>query len=187
MQNEIALDKIRLRTFPDPILRKRSGEVEVTQQVKEAVKRMAGIMYANNGIGLAAPQIGVNLRMFLVDTGDGLIEFINPTIVPLKSRMTKMEEGCLSVPGVGVEVRRIDKIKVSACDSSGRPFVREFSGLKARAIQHENDHLDGKLIIDYLNPLSRIVVEGKFRRGGKKQKKTCEVACYDGEGRTRRS
>lgn len=174
------MGKLQLRIFPDPALRKKAVKIERFGTTAETVKEMARIMYASKGIGLAAPQVGLSIRLFIIDVGDGLREFIDPQITIKPGKITKMEEGCLSVPGVGVVVKRPQRIRVRAQNAEGGFFAEEFEGLAARAIQHENDHLNGKLIIDYLDPVRHFIAARRFRtsRDGRKST-TCEVTCYD--------
>ncbi len=171
---------LQLRTFPDPVLRKKAVKIEEFGTLAETVEEMARIMYASKGIGLAAPQVGLSIKLFVIDVGNGLRAFLNPQITVKPGKRTKMEEGCLSVPAVGVVVKRPDRIKVKAQSMEGDLFTEEFEGLAARAIQHENDHLNGKLIIDYLDPVRYFMASRKFKasRGGRKAN-TCEVTCND--------
>ncbi|MDI9520710.1 MAG: peptide deformylase [Bacillota bacterium] len=111
------------------------------------LRDMADTMYQSNGIGLAAPQVGIQRRMAVVDVGDGLIELINPEITS-KEGECGMAEGCLSVPGRSGFVVRPEKITVKAQDRTGKAFTLEADGLLARCIQHELDHLDGILYVD---------------------------------------
>ena len=146
----------KILRYGDPILRMPSKEVhKVSAKVKAIVADLYDTMYANNGVGLAAPQIGENLRIFVVDcsTGDeplNPITFINPKIIK-KSGACKSHEGCLSFPEAYTDVRRYANIMLKATDIHGRPFVMEVKDgvLLARAIQHEFDHLDGVLFIDH--------------------------------------
>lgn len=111
------------------------------------LRDMADTMYQANGIGLAAPQVGIQRRLVVVDVGDGLIEFINPEIVSSDGECG-MPEGCLSVPGRSGYVIRPEKVTVKAQDKTGKAFTLEADGLLARCIQHEIDHLDGILYVD---------------------------------------
>jgi peptide deformylase len=182
------MGSLKLRIFPDPVLRVKAKDVEDFKGIGTLVKEMAGIMYESNGIGLAAPQVGVSKRILIIDVGDGLREFINPRITQRAAKKTKMEEGCLSVPGVGVTVWRPERIKLKAFDADGEPFTEEYKGLAARAVQHECDHLDGKVILDYLDPVRYFITARKFKTPAKTRKgKTCEVACNDGKRHTKRS
>ena len=135
----------------DPLLRKTSRPVdEITPRIIKLLDDMADTMYyGGRGIGIAAPQVGVLRRVFIVDVGDehGLIEFINPEILEASGSQTA-NEGCLSVPGKTCEVERPSHIKVKATDRNGNEFELEADGLLARCICHENDHLNGVLFID---------------------------------------
>jgi peptide deformylase len=105
-------------------------------------------MYNRDGIGLAAPQIGVIKRLIIADIGEGLLSLINPEILDRRGEASLLE-GCLSLPNVGVEVRRNESIVIRGIDMAGREVVRDLSGLMARVVQHEIDHLNGVLILDY--------------------------------------
>ena len=135
----------------DPLLRKTSRPVEeITPRIIKLLDDMADTMYyGGRGIGIAAPQVGVLRRVFIVDVGDehGLIEFINPEILEADGSQID-NEGCLSVPGKTCEVERPSHIKVKATDRDGNEFELEADGLLARCICHENDHLNGVLFID---------------------------------------
>lgn len=146
----MALRTIRLDS--DPILRKESKVVkEITGRVKTIIKDMIETMYHENGVGLAAPQVGILKRIFVVDIQDGFGHrvFINPEITEKKGKEMGAE-GCLSLPGVTGEVERSYSIVVKALNEKGEEFTLEAEGFLARAIQHENDHLNGVLFTDYL-------------------------------------
>lgn len=142
--------------YGTPSLRQPSKEVhKVSKKIQELVKDLLDTLYAQNGVGLAAPQIGENYRVFVIDTSSGdeslnPIVFINPKIIK-KSGAFISNEGCLSFPDVYTDVRRYLNVMVKALDSHGRPFVMEAKDgtLLAKAIQHEFDHLDGILFIDH--------------------------------------
>ena len=138
-------------TEGDELLRKKSRTVdEITPRIIKLLDDMADTMYfENRGIGIAAPQVGVLRRVFVVDVGDehGKIEFINPEILEATGNQV-CSEGCLSVPGKGAEVNRPEYVKIKALDRDGNEFVLEADGLLANCICHENDHLDGILFID---------------------------------------
>ena len=135
----------------DPLLRKKSRTVdEITPRIIKLLDDMADTMYfENRGIGIAAPQVGVLRRVFVVDVGDehGKIEFINPEILETSGSQTDFE-GCLSVPGKTCPVTRAEYVKVKALDRDGNEFTLEGEGLLARCILHEYDHLEGILFID---------------------------------------
>ncbi len=140
-----------MRIYPDPALRKRAEEVgTVGTEEKQLLEFMRRTMYASKGIGLAAPQVGVAKRIIVLDTGNGLLKMVNPDITERDKSVSPLEEGCLSIPGKLVEVRRPEQITVSFTNEDGMRIKKSFSGLAAKAVQHEIDHLDGKLIIDYL-------------------------------------
>jgi peptide deformylase len=142
-------------------------------ELQALVEDMAETMYAAPGVGLAAPQIGEAFRLFIVDVATAedapsdLRVFVNPEIVE-KNGEVVWEEGCLSFPGVHEEIERAERVKVRAQDREGKPFELEADGLLAIAIQHENDHLDGKLMVDHLSILRRRLVHRAMmkRQGG---------------------
>ncbi len=141
---------LKLSTYPNPLLRKRSQAIQsVGSEEISLLDYMAETMYVNRGIGLAAPQVGIPKRVIVVDTGSGLLKMINPQITSSKGT-SLLEEGCLSLPGRLVEVQRAVEISVSFVDIDNKRQAGDFSALTAKAIQHEVDHLNGKLIIDYL-------------------------------------
>jgi peptide deformylase len=142
--------------YGEPSLREVSKEVhKVSKKITELVRDLLDTMYAQNGVGLAAPQIGENVRAFVIDVATGNeplnpMVFINPKIIK-KSGAVKSNEGCLSFPEAYTDVRRYEYVMVKATNEHGKPFVLEAKdgSLLARAIQHENDHLDGILFIDH--------------------------------------
>jgi len=144
--------------YPDPRLRQRAAPVKsVNERIRTLMDDMAETMYHAPGIGLAAIQIGVLERVIVVDVSDernDLRVFVNPEILE-REGMGVMEEGCLSVPGIFEEVARAQKIRARALDRDGRPFEIEAEGLLAVCIQHEVDHLDGKVFVDYLSRLKQ--------------------------------
>ena len=156
--------------FPDPRLRNVAAPVEeITNEIKQLVDDMFETMYAAPGIGLAATQVNVHQRIIVVDVSETHNEpicLINPELVELTGT-EQMEEGCLSVPGVFELVERADSITVSAWDRDGKPFTLEADGLLAVCIQHEIDHLDGKLFVDYLSQLKRSRIRKKLQKSQK--------------------
>ncbi len=142
--------------YGEPSLREKSKEIhKVSKKINDLIRDLFDTMYAQNGVGLAAPQIGVNLRVFVIDasTKEEPLEpmvFINPKIIK-KSGAVKSSEGCLSFPEAYTNVIRYENVMVKATNEHGKPFVIEAKGgsLLARCIQHENDHLDGILFIDH--------------------------------------
>lgn len=153
--------------FPDPRLRNTAKPVaEVDDQVRKLVDDMFETMYQAPGIGLAATQVNQALRVIVIDTSehhDQPLALINPEILE-KSGEEEMDEGCLSVPGVYETVKRADRVRVTALDRDGRRFEREAEGLLAVCIQHEIDHLDGKLFVDYLSSLKRQRIRKKLEK-----------------------
>jgi len=173
---------LEVKTYPDPCLRARTRAVErFDRDLKNVLRFMADLMYVSEGIGLAATQVGLDTKLFVIDSGDGLIDLVNPEQIEASDEKSVMEEGCLSLPGITVKVSRPVEVKVRAQNGDGEFFVRDFSGLAAKAVQHEMDHLRGKLIIDYLGPVGRFLATRKLSREGKgRGGRTCEVVCDAG-------
>lgn len=162
--------------YPDPRLRKKSRRVErITLSHHTLLDDMIETMYAAKGIGLAAPQVGVNERLIVVDvtpreegetrkpSSPEIIELINPEIVSSQGEVVG-DEACLSVPGFSSEVRRKEKVVVRGLDRHGNPVELEGEGLLARVLQHEIDHLDGILFFDRLSKLKREIIKKKIDR-----------------------
>jgi peptide deformylase len=150
--------------YPDKRLREPGKDVEqFDAELHRLIDDMAETMYAAPGVGLAAPQLGIPKRLFIVDVAtedDGpsdLRVFINPEIISAEGE-TIFNEGCLSFPGVREDIDRAERVTVRALDKDGKPFELEAEGLLAIAIQHENDHLNGELMIDHLSVLRRRLV-----------------------------
>lgn len=167
--------KLPILTIPDPILRKTAAPVErVDSELIQLADNMLETMYAAPGVGLAAPQVGVLRRMVVLDVaGDDdeprPLVLINPEIVTLGSEMRVYEEGCLSIPEIKVEIERPSTLTVRYLDRDGKPQQLDADGLLATAIQHEVDHLDGRLIIDFLTRLKRDMIIRKFRKQAKSE------------------
>ncbi|NMB74284.1 MAG: peptide deformylase [Myxococcales bacterium] len=159
-----------LRIFPDPVLRERCREIDCfDENLSRLVDDLAESMYAHRGVGLAAPQIGESLRVMVVDVDQRegaprLLEFVNPRISAADEELEEREEGCLSFPGEAEMVRRPRRVTVQALDRRGQPFEITAEGLLATAMQHEIDHLDGKLFIDYLSRLRRSLVTRRMKK-----------------------
>jgi peptide deformylase len=164
------MSKLNIITIPDPILRKISEPVErVDATLLKLIDDMLETMYAAPGVGLAAVQVGELRRVAVVDTSDEDEErkplvMINPEIVGLGSKTRLHEEGCLSIPEVLVEIERPETVTVRYIDRAGKLQEHSAEGLQATAIQHELDHLDGQLIIDFLSRLKRDMVIRKFKK-----------------------
>ncbi|MDB5968268.1 MAG: peptide deformylase [Hydrocarboniphaga sp.] len=152
---------------PDPRLRiKAQPVVDFGPALQKLVEDMFETMYDAPGVGLAATQVGVNLRLAVMDAGEDAPEprvMINPEVLAASDRV-EMEEGCLSVPDASEKVQRYNHLKVRALDRNGAPYELEVEGLRAQAVQHEIDHLDGKLYIDYLSSLKRERILKKLRK-----------------------
>jgi peptide deformylase len=157
--------------YPDPRLRNEALPVEeVNREIKQLVKDMFETMYDAPGIGLASIQVNVSKRVIVVDISedhDQPLCFINPEIVS-KDGEEEMDEGCLSVPGFYETVQRAEKIRVKALNENGEMFEMDADGLLAVCIQHEIDHLDGKLFVDYISPLKRNRIRKKLEKDNKK-------------------
>jgi peptide deformylase len=158
---------LNILRYPDPRLEKVAKPVErVDDAVRQLVRDMAETMYAAPGIGLAATQVDVHKRVIVLDVSDArdqLLVLINPEIVTLEGAQ-ECEEGCLSVPGVYDVVKRAEKVKVRALDGAGRPFELVAEGLLAVCIQHEMDHLEGKVFVEYLSRLKQARIRAKLQK-----------------------
>lgn len=153
--------------YPDPRLRRQALPVDtVDDEIRTLIDDMAETMYQAPGMGLAAPQIDVSKRILVIDISEArndLRVFVNPELLTQEGEQT-MEEGCLSVPGVYEEVTRAEKVTVRALGRDGKPFELEADGLLATCVQHEIDHLDGKLFVDYLSRLKQQRVRKKLAK-----------------------
>lgn len=162
--------KLEILEFPDPRLRTRAGPVDpakiAVSGFQQRLDDMFETMYAAPGIGLAASQVDVHQRFMVIDVSEESnrpLVFINPEITA-RSGEEVCQEGCLSVPGIYADVTRADRIVVNALDRQGQRFELDVDGLLAVCIQHEIDHLDGKLFVDYLSPLKREMVRKKLMK-----------------------
>jgi len=156
-------------TYPHPTLKAKALPIaEVTSEIRQLAADMAETMYHASGVGLAANQVGVLQRIFVIDTAgedepSELRTFINPEILRADGEQT-YGEGCLSFPGAAEDIKRAESIVVRALDIDGKPFELEATGLLAVAIQHENDHLNGILMIDKVGPLKRRKISRQVQR-----------------------
>jgi peptide deformylase len=161
------MSTLDILTFPDPRLRRKAEPVaEVDDGIRRIVDDMLGTMYAAPGIGLAAIQVDIPKRIVVIDISeerDSPLCLINPQIREREGE-EQMEEGCLSVPGFYESVTRADKVRVHALNREGEPFELEAVGLLAVCIQHEIDHLDGKLFVDYISSLKRQRIRKKLEK-----------------------
>ncbi|WP_193163437.1 peptide deformylase [Microbulbifer hainanensis] len=160
--------KLEILEFPDPRLRQVAKPVaEVTDELRQLVDDMFETMYEAPGVGLAATQVNVHQRIVVIDVSEDQSEplvFINPQIEVLEEDIHQYDEGCLSVPGFYETVERPRKVRVKALDREGETFAMEAEGLLAVCIQHEVDHLDGKLFVDYISPLKRKRIRTKLEK-----------------------
>jgi len=153
--------------YPDPRLHTRAEPVTVIDdEIRTLVRDMAETMYEAPGIGLAATQVNVHKRVVVIDVSEdrsALMAFINPEIIERHGQQV-CEEGCLSVPGIYEKVTRAERVKVRALNGEGQPFELEAEGLLAVCIQHELDHLDGKVFVEYLSPLKLSRIKTKLAK-----------------------
>ena len=159
---------LKVRKYGDPTLRRRALPIEeVTPEIRQTIADMTETMYDEVGIGLAAPQVGIPLRLIVVadEEGRGVQAVLNPAIVEQGGETTG-EEGCLSIPGVFAPVVRSSWVKVEARDVNGQPMAINARGLRARVLQHEIDHLDGVLFIDRVDPVTRDRIKRKIKKDG---------------------
>lgn len=159
---------LEIKKYPDEVLKKKAETIsEINGDLQKLIDNMIETMYNANGVGLAAPQVGVLKRLIVVDTSprqenQSLIVLINPEITDLEGEILS-EEGCLSLPGFTTRLKRKEKVIVKGLDRNGREIEIEATGLLARALQHEIDHLDGILLIDKISPLKRELFRKKFK------------------------
>ncbi len=158
---------LSVRLYGDPILRTVAEPVAaVTPEIKRIIEDLVATMWHQVGIGLAAPQVGISLRIIVMDDGKGGARaLVNPAISE-RGGSVREEEGCLSLPGIFAEVERSKWIRVSALDGGGQPISFEAQGLHAKVIQHEVDHLDGVLFIDRLPPVTRDRIKKRIQKEG---------------------
>jgi peptide deformylase len=156
--------------YPDPRLHKKAARIsEVTDEIRQLAASMAETMYAAPGIGLAATQVNRHIRLIIVDASDEgteLMTFINPEIIERSGQM-EHEEGCLSVPGIYEPVKRSAWIRVTAQNLKGETFELEADGLLALCIQHEIDHLEGKVFVEYLSRLKQTRIKARLAKNAR--------------------
>jgi peptide deformylase len=154
--------KLQITYEGDPILRNNSEPVEkITPKIRKLIDDMFETMYADNGIGLAAPQVGINQRVIVIDTQNRKLKpiaMVNPELIEQSGEQESVE-GCLSCPGLSATVKRAATVTVTGLDPNGRNLTLEADGLLAIVFQHEIDHLNGVLFIDHLDPSERVKVE----------------------------
>jgi peptide deformylase len=170
--SQIDVDKCKITYYPATVLRSRAAPVEkIDENIHRLVEKMAEILVAKRGIGLAAPQAGVPLRLFIVSltgTRENVRAYINPTVTP-HGDLDEVEEGCLSVPGVWAKIRRYKKATVTATDLAGNQFTEEAEGLYARCLQHEYDHIEGTVIVNRMGEAARIAHRRQLKKLAEEQ------------------
>lgn len=150
---------LEIKKYPDPVLRKKAERVgEITPELRKLAEDMTETMLKSEpeGVGLAAPQVGISKRMFAVQTEKGPAVFVNPKIIEKSKKTEVMEEGCLSLPKTWLKIKRAKEVEMEALDINGKKISIKAEGLPARIIQHEVDHLNGILIIDKTNIFQKI-------------------------------
>jgi peptide deformylase len=162
-----------IRTYGDPVLRKKAAEVDgFDEPWQRFIDELVETMYERDGVGLASPQVGKSCRIAVVDaTGEDLFVLINPAVVYSSEEIDEDEEGCLSIPGITLPVRRPSVVSVEATGRDGKRYrIEHAGGLLARALQHEIDHLDGILFVDRISPLKRQLISGKLKKMAKEKR-----------------
>jgi peptide deformylase len=157
--------------YGDPVLRQRAKEIKVGSDIQQLIDDMFETMHGASGIGLAAPQIGKDIRLFVVDgtildeepeMADFKKAFINAQITEETGTPWEFEEGCLSIPNIREKISRKAKLKITYYDENWNKHEEQYDGMKARIIQHEYDHIEGKMFVDYLTPLKKRLLKGKL-------------------------
>ena len=162
--------ELRIRLFGDPALRRKAKQISrLTQRHRDVLSKMAQLMYEQSGIGLAAPQVAISESMIVADVGSGLYKLVNPKVVQ-KEGTQALEEGCLSIPGICIKVKRAKKVKVKALDESGKEIEIDAEGVLACVLQLEIDHLIGKVIVDYASFFDKVKIKNKLEELKKKYK-----------------
>jgi len=160
-------ENCQITHYPAEVLGGRAQPVEeINDDIRRLVDRMIDVMFEQKGVGLAAPQVGVPLRVFVISldgSRENVMVFINPTVTP-DGELEAIEEGCLSVPNVYTKIRRYKSCKVTATGLDGREFTDEADGLYARALQHEYDHIEGMTIVNRMGQTARIVHRKQLKK-----------------------
>jgi peptide deformylase len=165
--------KLPIIAYGDPILRKKASEIEPNHaDLDTIIANMFETMYAAHGVGLAAPQVGLSIRLFIVDAkpfaeDEGNLTsfkkiFVNPQILEETGDTSTFNEGCLSIPDIREDIERKQTVRISYLDEQGKPHEEIYTGIAARIIQHEYDHIEGKLFVDKLSPLRKAMLKGKL-------------------------
>ena len=168
----IDIDRCQITRYPAPVLGKRAEPVEgIDDNCRRFVEKMTEIMLENKGVGLAAPQAGVSLRLFIISldgTAENVRVYVNPTVTP-GGDLNAIDEGCLSVPGVYTKIPRYKKCEVTATALAGNEFTEQAEGLYSRALQHEYDHIEGMTIINRMGQVARIAHRRQLKKLAKGQ------------------
>ena len=163
----IDIEKCKITHYPADVLAGRAKPVEnIDDSIRQLVRKMTDIMVENKGVGLAAPQAGVALRLFIISldgTKENVKVYINPTVTPI-GELDAIDEGCLSVPGVFTKIKRYKKCKVTATGLDGKQFSEEGEGLYARALQHEYDHIEGTTIVNRMGEAAKIAHRRQLKK-----------------------
>ena len=163
----IDFEKCQITHYPADVLAGQAPPVdEIDDNIRQLVEKMIDVMLKNKGVGLAAPQIGVSLRLFIISldgSRDDVKVFINPTVTPI-GELGVLDEGCLSVPNIYTKIRRYKKCKVTATGLDGNEFTEEAEGLFARALQHENDHINGVTIVSRMGQAAKIAHRRQLKK-----------------------
>ena len=164
---------LKIRKYGDKVLRETSTPVEkIDGEILKILDDMVDTMKDAQGVGLAAPQVGINKNMFVLDIGDGKIrKIINPEFIEISKEEVENEEGCLSIPGIYKKVRRAERVKLKYLNEKGEEVVEEGTELLGRAFQHEYDHLKGELFVDKISPVAKRLVSSKLSKLKKETEK----------------
>jgi len=155
--------KLKLRIYPDSVLRETAFPVkDINIEIHDLIEDMAELMYRHEGIGLAAPQVGILQQIIIADDDGRRLSLINPAIVEEEGE-DFLEEGCLSLPGIWVNIRRSSTVRIKYINLEEKEIQREYSGLVARIIKHEIDHLNGIIILDYASTVERFLINKNFK------------------------
>jgi peptide deformylase len=157
------MDEIRI--YPAEVLRVKAKEVErIDASIRSLIDRMTDLMYQADGVGLAAPQAGISKRVIVVDVGEGPFNLINPEVLETEEEKESVEEGCLSLPGIRINVLRPKSATVRGLNEKGETITRTVDGMWARVFQHEIDHLNGVLIIDHASTVQKTLLRSRLKR-----------------------
>ena len=167
---------LKIRKYGDPVLKNISEKIEkIDDELLKLIDDMAETMYDAPGVGLAAPQVGINRRVVIIDIEGTLKKIINPEFLECKSKLEIGEEGCLSIPGIYEKVKRAEKVKIKYMNEKGEEVIEEAEGLLARAFQHEVDHLEGTLFVEKLAPVRKRMVSKKLQKMKKETLKDLKI------------